>query len=182
MTGQAGKRTGGHAPSTIELRMTPAEVQLLKRIAPYYQKSMGPLRVVVRLASPRDVRTKYRFITEESNWLRTFAEAVLEDMEGEEAEEFVVRLTPRALVAFWGRLLSSLNSRRSRRRLSAAELAARSALSEKLEATAREAWAKSQEVIELEIATRKRSEAEWMRQKLDPASNEVAAGGDAGPR
>ena len=161
--------------------MSREEVLLLKRIAPYYQKAMGPMRVVVRLAAPRDVRTKYRFIVQESEWLRKFVEAVLEDMEGEDAEEFVVRLTPRALIAFWGRLLSSLNSRRSRRRLSARELEGRSALSAKLEATAREMWDRDRGDIEREIATRKRSEAEWMRERLAKESSELAGAVGDGP-
>lgn len=142
------------------------EADLLVRIADYHLKSMGLMRYVVRFTASREVRDKYRFVAEESRWLKRFAQTVRDDMSEAGKECLEVSLTPRSLVAFWGRLLSSLNSRRSRRRLSGEDVLRREALAAKLEEAARSFAALQPAMLEDELETRRPAEREWMRRRL----------------
>jgi hypothetical protein len=143
------------------------EVALLVRIADYHLKSMGLMRYLVRLTASGEVRSKYRFVAEESRWLKRFAETVRDDMEAGGQDSAPVEFTPRSLVAFWGRLLASLNSRRSRRRLSAEEIRRREELAARLEEVARLLWLRYPGRLEDELGTRRPAEAGWMRSKLE---------------
>src|SRR5712692_3256732 len=127
-------------PSCAVVNLTVPEIELLVRSAHYYQKSMGPARHVVRFIAPSAIRTRYRFIAEESSILERFAEATYDEAMGADADQIEATFTARALVAFWGRLLANLNSRRSRRRLSGDQIAAREALAAKLERAAAQLW------------------------------------------
>ena len=148
------------------VNLTTDEVDTLVLIADYYQKAMGPMRHIVRLTVTGDVRAKYRFISEESKWLKRFAEGQRKDMEEARTMRSEVALTSRALVAFWGRLLTSLNSRRSRRRLSPEELRRREELAAKLEEAARSLERRHPGALQKELLTRRELEAEWIRARL----------------
>lgn len=124
------------------------------------------MRYVVWLTASSEVRSKYRFVSEESRWLKRFAQAVREDMDAAPQDSITVSLTPRSLVAFWGRLLASLNSRRSRRRLSDEEVRRREELAAKLEEAARSFATLHPAMLEEEMGTRRPAEGAWMRSKL----------------
>lgn len=148
------------------IHLTGAEVETLVRLANYYEKSMGPMRHLVRLVAPAEVKTKYRFVAEESKWLRRFAETTREDMQRAGQTSADVTLTPRALVAFWGRVLASLHSRRSRRRLSAEQVQEREELAAKLQNAARTLSKRNAALLEQELQTRRPIEAGWMREQV----------------
>jgi hypothetical protein len=82
-------------------------------------------------------------------------------------------LTPRALVALWGRLLSSTRTARARRRAKAQELATREALAQKLRDAALQVRAVQPDVLEEEIATRRPVEAAWMHEELSASAAQV---------
>jgi hypothetical protein len=77
-----------------------------------------------------------------------------------------VTTTYRALIAFWGRLLASLNTPRSRRRLSQAEVERRQALAAKLEEAADNLARRNRARLEAELQTRRPVEEIWMRDRL----------------
>ena len=161
---EASARDNVEMPAPIEL--TADEVNLLVRIADFHLKAMGLMRYVVWLTASSEVRSKYRFVAEESRWLKRFAEAVREDMAEEGRDQANVAFTPRSLVAFWGRLLASLNSRRSRRRLSEAEVQRREELATKLETAVRTFGQHHPTLLEEELQTRRPAEGAWMRSRL----------------
>src|SRR5436305_14730151 len=90
-------------PLVVGLDMTLDDVDLLIFLAHFYNRSMRPVRFMVRVVSPGDIRARYDFIAEESMWLRRFAEAARFEMEDSGDESVTVRLTPRSLVARRGR-------------------------------------------------------------------------------
>lgn len=157
--------------TTISVKLTRDEIDDLVQLARYYERSMGPMRHVVRLTSSGVIRRRFQFVAEESRWLAAFAESVRDE---EAANAGEVTFTPRSLVAFWGRALSSLNSKRSRRRLSPAALERREALAEKLRRAVERLWLQQRNIAENEIATRRASEAEWMRRLLGETSDSSA--------
>lgn len=149
--------------STVTLTLTREQVDDLIRLAGYYERSMGVMRHVVRLTSPGPIRRRFRFVSEESYYLQAYAESLRSQMTGDTE---TAGLTPRSLVAFWGRALSSLNSRRSRRRMSPDEVARREALAEVCLRAVERLWLKDPSLVEREIATRRAPEAAWMRDQL----------------
>jgi hypothetical protein len=148
----------------IAVEITLADLDTLISISHYYEKSFGRFRHVVRLTSGREMRARYRFMYEESGWLDKFARSTRERAETQLDELVAVSFTPVALVAFWGRLLASLNSRHSRRKISAEEIQARGELARKL-GSAATAMLSPAELEEL-LATRRPIEASWMRTEL----------------
>jgi hypothetical protein len=87
-------------------------------------------------------------------------------MEGKGEEERAVSFTPRALVAFWGRALSSLDSQRSRRKMSDDQIRVREAVAAKLQNGVEALHRKSRKLMESEIATRRAPEVAWMLERL----------------
>ena len=149
---------------TAELSLR--EVQLLVRVATHYQAAMGPMRFLVRLTASSEVKSKYRFVTEESKWLKQFAEATHRQMEADGVSSARVSFTLAALIAFWGRLLTQLNSRRSRRRMSQEQVREREELAAKLQVAAADLCKINPEAVAQVLETRRPTEAEWMRVKL----------------
>lgn len=148
---------------TVLVTLSREQVDDLVRLAGYYQRSMGAMRHVVRLTSPAPIRRRFQFVAEESRYLQAFAESVRDEMGNDPRP---TEFTPRSLVAFWGRALSSLNSKRSRRRMSADEIGRREALAEILRRSVERLWVQEPALIEGEIATRRVPEAAWMRELL----------------
>jgi hypothetical protein len=164
-------RTGTDRP-TVGIRLNDDELADLIDMATYYERSMGIMRHVVRVTSSREMRQRFRFIAEESRWLETFARAAHD----ERSEDGEIVFTARALVAFWGRALSSLQSKRSRRRMSPLKLEQRELLAEKLARSAEKLWLRNPELMAQEVAGRREPEAEWMWQRLDPSDSPDGAG------
>jgi hypothetical protein len=166
----ARKRDG----EVIKVALAREDLDMLLAIAHYYEKSMGPMRHVVGITTAPDMRKRLRFIREESVWLERFAESAREGMSARERIRGEVIFTPRAAVAFWGRLLASLESKRSRRKLSDEEAILRRALADKLRDGLRAIRAKRAESVDQEILTRRNVEQEWMRRQLAQQSTEEA--------
>ncbi len=150
----------------IIVLLSAQEVRTLVRIADYYFRSMGPFRHVVRLTARSELRQRYSFMAEESLWLRRFAEATEREMQSKDAHEWRTPFTLRSLLAFWGRLLASLNSRRSRRKLTEGEIAQREALAAKLRDAAAEVARSRPTLFATELETRRAVESDWMRRQL----------------
>lgn len=150
----------------VAVELSAPEAQILVRVARHYQKAMGPMRALVRMLAPADIKARYRFVAQESKWLERFAQATYQDLIAQPDSSTTVSFTPRTVIAFWGRLLTTLNSPRSRRRLSSPEIEAREALAAKLERAARELRNEDATLIDQEIRTRRETEATWMAERL----------------
>jgi len=159
-------KRGNPQPSPT-LDMTAHEIDLLIKLANYYEKAMGPTRHLVRLTAPKEVKLKYRFLKEESEWLRLFAESARDRLRVSGADEIPVIFTVRAVVAFWGRILSNLNSTRSRRRLARDAVQARERMAVRLQQTVVELRATHPDLIAQEILSRRSREVPWMQQALE---------------
>jgi hypothetical protein len=125
------------APHEVTVLLSLDELRTLRRLAHYYQRSMGPMRYIVRLTASAEIRAKYRFIAEESRWLEKFVESLPVESashDGEIAAEFASR----TVIAYWGRVLANLHSKRARRRMKPEAVAIREALAEKLCAAAQQ--------------------------------------------
>jgi hypothetical protein len=120
----------------------------------------------MRLLAPSHIRVRLRFVSEESKWLKRLVVATRNDMRAAGAVDWDVTFTDRALVAFWGRLLASLNTPRSRRRLSRAEVERRQALAAKFEKAAGTLAGRNRVQLETELQTRRPVEEIWMRDRL----------------
>jgi hypothetical protein len=152
---------------TITVQLSAQDVETLRDLAHYYERSMGRFRFLVRATSRADVRSRFRFVAQESTILHDYAQALLREMTDKNMESMAVEMAPKALVAFWGRLLASLTARRSRRRLSSEDIERREALSDKLAEAAARAPRRDRESLERELATRRPVEAAWMRERLE---------------
>ncbi len=159
-------KPGNPQPSPT-LDLTAHELALLIKLANYYEKAMGPTRHLVRLTAPKEVKLKYRFLKEESEWLRLFAESARDRLRDSGADEIPVAFTVRAVVAFWGRILSNLNSTRSRRRLARDAVQARERMAVRLQQTVVELSATHPDLIAQEILSRRSREVPWMQQALE---------------
>jgi hypothetical protein len=154
------------AGAVVPVGLTLGEVEDLVRLARQYEKSMGVSRYFVRFASGPEMRARFRFVAQESEVLEAFARAQLENARGTDSE-YTVEFLPRALVAFWGRTLSSLGSERSRRKMNRERLAVRKSVDAKLEAAVRDLYTRDREFARSEIATRREREVAWMQERLE---------------
>jgi hypothetical protein len=159
------KSQSTNTPSAA-LRLSLAEVTDLVEIARYYEKSMGFSRHAVRLVSGSVMRARFRFVSEESRILERFVASVRTEMEAENEPEREIKFTPRSLVAFWGRALSSLDSPRSTRKMSAENIRLREDLACKLQNSVAKLYKRSRKLVEAEIATRRAPEVRWMLERL----------------
>jgi len=130
---------------------------------------MGRIRYLVVWTSGRSVRKKYRFIVQESTRLESVAAGVLDELEGLGGRGRV-SLKVSDSVAFWGRVLSSLRTRRSRRKLSTEEIGRREALSEQFQTVLAPLQRSGNVVLVEALRTRRPKEVEWMTELLSPAS------------
>lgn len=133
---------------------------MLADLAHVYER-LGPFRAVVRVTSGPETRRRFRFVADESMLLQRLMERTAAEMRGDLAE---VPLTPRALIALWGRVLTGLQKKR--RGPDTETLARRALLDDKLSAAARALGARDPEALEREIRTRRLPEVEWMRERL----------------
>jgi hypothetical protein len=162
------RRSSSHQTATIKIHLSGSDLDLLVRLADFHLKSMGSMRHLVRLTGSSEIRTRFRFVQEESKWLRKFSEAEQAKLADSGNSSIDVGFTPRTLIACWGRVLASLNKPRSRRKLSSRDVEVREALAEKLRQGALVLRQRSQKVLNDELDTRKPEEAAWMRASLEP--------------
>lgn len=144
------------------ITLTGPEKETLRNLADYHLRAMGPMRHLVRLTSRREVRQRLGYLTQESMYLRLFMEGELQ----KEAGEGPVMFTIPALVAFWGRVLSSLNTRRSRRKLKPSEVERREELSRRFAAVARQLSPHERASFDQELDTRRPREIQWITLEL----------------
>jgi hypothetical protein len=156
---------------TIPVRLTLDEVSTLVDLASYYGRLLGSVRRVIQVVSPGEMRVKARFVHEESYWLRRFAAANRDRMQAAGESESSVDFTPRSLVAFYGRVLGTLNVPRSRRRLSPAQIEQREALLEKLRAAVVLLRRRDQTLVEEELQTRRPRERAWIEEAVSPSAS-----------
>jgi hypothetical protein len=146
------------------------ELQTLSDLAFFYGKPNSLIRRFVGLTTGADTRKRFRFVAEESSQLR----ALIESAQSQEREpgrgEVTLTLTPRSLVALWGRVLSSLNTPRARRKLSPEQIDQREVLASKLAGAAAQLARRQPEIVAREIETRRTVEREWMREALASVS------------
>lgn len=160
-------RAGRGTPREVRITVSVDELRTLALVADYYKRSMGPLRHVVRLTASAEVRGKYRFISEESLWLKRFIESVLPVDGGDSTAQIEVDFASRAVIAFWGRVLSSLHSKRARRRMKPVDLALREGLNQKLRDAARRLQAQDAGCLDADLLTRRPAEVGWMHAELN---------------
>lgn len=152
---------------TVTVRLARRDLETLLSLAHYYERSLGPMRHLVRLTGSRETRQRFRYVAEEGKWVQRFIESALRDMKPGPEAMAQVHFTLRTLVACWGRILATLNTRRARRKLSAEDVAQREALEERLREALRPRYQRDRTLVEAELATRRPVEVEWMRQLLD---------------
>lgn len=148
----------------VAVSLTPEEIATLVRVADYYNRNWGPFRHVVRALSGREMRARFRLVSEEGHWLQEFLRAETENQDA--TSHVTLTFTPLALIAFWGRLLSSLNSPRARRKLTRDERDRRREMTELFEGAARTVGLRDPQLIASQIGTRRVSEQGWMREAL----------------
>lgn len=156
--------------TTLRIRLTVPEIKTLVLTARYYERSMGIFRHAVMLTAPGEIKSKYRYVREESSWLQQFADAELNRAEASAAPESDVAFTPLAAIAFWGRLLSSLDSARSRRKLTREEASRRHHLADKLASETARLYGRKPRLVQDLVGTRRQREAGWMWAYLNPTS------------
>jgi hypothetical protein len=180
MASRKKKASTASAPIVLAVRLRIDELETLIEVADYYQRSMGFMRHIVRLGSGPEMRRRFRFVAEESQWLGRFAETTRDQMIERGDRERSVSMTVPALVAFWGRLLASLHSSRARRKMSAAQIASREELAKKLGDVAADLWRRQPAAIDTAMETRRSTEREWMRDAL--SAGKGAARGETAER
>jgi siroheme synthase (precorrin-2 oxidase/ferrochelatase) len=135
------------------------------RVADVYM-TVRPLRFVVRLAAPRGIRARIRYVADESKWLKRLAREIRTSMRSTGEEERDVSFTIPALVGYWGRLLVSVNTPRTRRRLSKSELETRQSLIPRFQEAISSLLPRNRREIEEQLQTRRAAEEIWMRDRL----------------
>lgn len=156
----------------IVVLLSTDELRTLGQLAHYYFRSMGRMRYIIRLTAPAEVRAKYRFISEESRWLQKFIESVPIES-ADHAGEIGAEFASRTIIAYWGRVLSSLHSKRARRRMKPEDVTLREGLAEKLCAAAQQLETRCPGSLESDLATRRPDEASWMREQLSTTPADV---------
>jgi hypothetical protein len=169
-----GNRSISHSSdeAVVTVPLTAQQARALVRVAHHYERSMGLTRHIVRLTAAREVRARYAFIARESAELERLAETIAESIGSDGGGAVEVQLTPLAAVSFWGRLLSSLNTRRSRRRLSVQEIEQREALAASLHQGIASLAQDYPEQLEEVLKTRRPAEVDWMRAALFPVRSD----------
>lgn len=127
---------------------------------------MGFVRHIVVATSPARIKRRYRYIVRESKALEETARSLSRNISLESAEKVRIDLKLNDAVAFWGRVLSNLRTRRSRRKLSDAQVDVREHLEYVIATAIAAEWVNNEEAVREAIATRRQREAEWMLNEL----------------
>jgi hypothetical protein len=151
---------------SITLELSDDDLARLARLAPYYEKALGPMRHVVMLTARGDIRKRYTFIREERHWLETVVSELQQERVSGTGNTGSVRLPSRTVIAFWGRAIACLTTRRSRRKLDSDEIAAMERLESTLRMAAQRLLAQDAAAVERDLSTRRASEIKLMRAAL----------------
>lgn len=169
------RRPRRDAPRPIRVELSVAELATLERLSSYYGRTLSPVRRVIQLMSGGEMRAKVRFVEEETYWLRRFAAAQRAEMEERGDLSGPVELTPRTLVAYYGRTLGTLRLPRSRRRLSPQAVREREQLAAKLHAAVAALHLAAPDLVRTEIESRRLREREWIEDALREEGEEDGA-------
>ncbi len=157
------RRSVGTKPA-IEIDLTEDEARSLAEISHHYEQLWGRARHIVVWTTSRKVRRRYRFIVQESNDLELQAQSLV--VGHDDKGVYLSRIPIVDAVAFWGRLLSNVRTKRSRRKLPAEVVQARELLAEKFRTSIKAAEGRFHNEIDAAVATRRPMEAGWMRELL----------------
>lgn len=161
------------ANCTIDIALSVEDATTLVAVSHHYEQLWGRARHVVVWTTPRRIRRRYRFIVEESNDLEARARSLVSAC-ADDSEPHVFQIPIPDAVSYWGRLLSNVRTKRSRRKLSAATVEDREHLAEKFQRSLEAACVRHRSEVEAALATRRPLEAGWMKQMLS-AGEAVAA-------
>lgn len=161
------------SPRTVRIILSFDEISTLVRLANYYGRGLGFVQRAIQVVSPGEMRIKARFVQEESYWLKRFAEANRDRMALAPDSSSPVEFTPRALLAFYGRTLGTLNVPRTRRRLSPTAIEQREALAAKLHASIVTLNSSDPKLVHSELDTRRMRERQWIEDALRDPSAEL---------
>lgn len=139
----------------------------MRELAHHYEKVLGATRHVVVWTTPSRIRRRYHFIVQESNRLEQVADKWLRQIDTTRETAVGVQLSLEETIAFWGRTLASLRTRRSRRRLSAEAVAIRETLSQKFLRGVSSVWRQRPTEVHRLLETRRPVEARWMLDALE---------------
>jgi hypothetical protein len=153
------------------------ELRELLQLAHQYERAMGITRYLVVATSTARIRRRYRFIVLESDGLEAVAAGMIERLQASGAESLKAELALEEAVAFWGRILSNLRSKRSRRRLNVEQVEIREGLERKFAEGVVEYSRLRPAAVRDAIATRRKSEVEWMLGELGIGSPSYADAG-----
>ncbi|HEV3312675.1 MAG TPA: hypothetical protein VG815_19350 [Chloroflexota bacterium] len=148
------------------MSLTRADLLAMLELAHHYETVVGVTRHLVVATSPRAIRRKYRFIVIESLALEAEAADQLAKLDESGHDEITLELSVHDVVAFWGRVLSNLRTKRSLRKLSSRQVAVREELEGKLATAMREFWARDEVESRRAINTRRMREVPWMLEAL----------------
>jgi hypothetical protein len=147
------------------VQLSRRDLDTLVRVADLYM-TIRPIRFLVRFAAPRSIRSRLRYVSDESKWLKRLAREIRTNMRVGGDPEREVPLTIPVLVGFWGRLLASVNTPRTRRRLSKSELQVRKTLILRFQEALSSLLRRHRRAVEDQLRTRRPAEEIWMRERL----------------
>ena len=153
------------AEESVVIPLSREDLQSLSAVVHHYEDVTGFFRHVVVATSKQKIKRRYRYIVHESNALEALVEDLIHRMGS--AQELQAQMPLQDLVAFWGRLLSSLKTKRTRRRISSEEAALRERLTVRFSDVVCCLWLERSEVVRRAIDTRRRREVEWMMQAIE---------------
>jgi hypothetical protein len=151
---------------SARVRISQRDVDSLVRVADLYM-TLRPLRFLMRLTAPPSIRARIRYVSDESRWLKRLAREIRASMRASGEEDRDEPFTIPALVGYWGRLLASVNTPRTRRRLSRKELEVRQSLIARFQEALSSLLDRNRRQIEDQLQTRRPAEEIWMRDRLD---------------
>ena len=152
------------SPVVIQLDLDLTELDALQAVAHHYESVMGVARHLVVATAPSGIKRRYRYIVQESLGLEQKVSEWRDALAIGHSDAVEVSIVD--AVAFWGRLLSSLNTKRSRRRLSRPMISTHEALAEKIGTAVTQAHRVESVQTDAAIAGRRRREREWMLERL----------------
>ena len=140
----------------VRVELTDAELAQLTELARHYEKVMGFVRHVVVATSRMGVRRRYRHIVLESKGLEAIAIKMRERLRSAGGDVLETELALEEAVAIWGRALSSMRTKRSRRKLSSPQLALQESIERKFAEGVRSYSALRETAVRAAIATRRK--------------------------
>ena len=151
------------SPDRISIQLSTAEIETLSSVVHHYERVMGVARHLVAATAPPRIRRRYRYIVQESARLDDLAADWRQDAGDSRAD-----MSLDTAVAFWGRLLSNIRTKRSRRKTTKEMLGRQEALAGRFGVEMQALWRVHPEAVETSIGSRRRREQAWMLEELKP--------------